>query len=238
MKIEHWCTICQNFENTETVKIQSVPQDFIIRIKCEKGHNQVIHLTNPLYSILFDNSVKALMQGNYRGCIFEAASALERFYEHAVRILIIPHKDVGNMEIIKHYNSTWKIIKNMSERQLGAFIMLFHKTTNKSPILLNEKLTSLRNNTIHKGHLPLESEALQFLGSVYDIIQSNRFILRPYDEDAFWLLDQRVDFENYANSDDNPEETSHYNGPHFFNSAFGFDFNDSIQKYYEKYLKI
>lgn len=238
MKINHYCTKCKNFDHVEILNVQSIPQDFIIRIKCKKGHNQIIHLTNPLYSILFDNSIIALKQKNYRACIFEAASALERFFEHAIRILIIPHKDIGDMEKVKQYNISWKIIKNMSERQLGAFIMLFHKTTNKAPVLLNEKFIRLRNNTIHKGYIPLEDEALQFLGSVYDLIQTNRFLIRPHDEEAFWLLDQRVDFENFSDPNDDPEETAAYNGAHFFNSAFGSDFNDSLEKYYVEFLQL
>lgn len=237
MKIRHYCTKCKNYEHEEIISIQSIPQDFIVRVKCKEGHNQIIYLTNPLYSLLFDNSIIALKSNNYRACIFEAASALERFFEHAIRILIIPHKEIGNMEKVKQYNAAWKLIKNMSERQLGAFIMLFQKTTNQTPVLLSEKLISLRNNTIHKGYLPTEEEALQFLGSVNDLIQTNRFIIKPHDEDAFWLLDQRVDFENFSNPNDDPEETTEYNGAHFFNSAFGVDFNQSLENYFINHLK-
>ena len=238
MKIRHHCTKCKNFDEEEIINIESIPQDFTIRMKCNKGHNQIIQLTNPLYSLLFDNSIIAFHQKNYRACIFEAASALERFFEHAIRVFIIQHKDIGDMEKIKRFNIAWKSIKNMSERQLGAFIMLFHKSTNEFPQLLNEKLISLRNNTIHKGYMPYEEEAFQFLGSVYNIIQNNRFIIRPHDEDAFWLLDQRVDFENFTNSSDDPEETTAYNGAHFFNSAFGSDFKESLQNYYIGHLKL
>ena len=237
MKISHYCTKCKNYDQEEILNISSIPQDFIVRVKCKKGHDQIIYLTNPLYSLLFDNSIIALKSNNYRASIFEAASALERFFEHAIRILIIPHKDIGNMEIVQQYNSAWKLIKNMSERQLGAFIMLFHKVTNQSPILLNEKQIKLRNNTIHKGYLPLEEEALQFIGSVYNLIQTNRSIIRPYDDQAYWLLDQRVDFENFSNPNEEPESATEYNGPHFFNSAFGFDFNESLENYYTRYLK-
>ncbi|MFN7610998.1 MAG: hypothetical protein ACK5QX_08700, partial [bacterium] len=229
MRIRHYCTKCKNYDEEEILNIQPIPQDFVVRINCKKGHNQIIYLTNPLYSILFDNSVIALKEKNYRGCIFEAASALERFFEHALRILIIPHKDIGDMEKVKQYNAAWKLIKNMSERQLGAFVMLFHKTTSQSPVLLSEKLINLRNNTIHKGYIPDEGEALQFIGSIYELIQTNRLIIRPHDEEAFWLLDQRVDFENFSDPNNDPEETISYNGPHFFNSAFGVDFNDSLQ---------
>lgn len=238
MKIKFSCTKCKNFNKWETINIETFPQDFTLRIKCKKGHNQIIQLTNPLYSLLFDNSIVAFQQKNYRACISEAACALERFYEHAIRIFIIQHKDIGNMEKIKQFNITWKSIKNMSERQLGAFIMLFHKSTNEFPLLLNDKLISLRNNTIHKGYFPHEEEALKFLGNVYDIIQNNRFIIKPHDEEAFWLLDQRVDFENFSNTTDDPEETTVYNGAHFFNSSFGSDFKESLQNYYIRYLKL
>lgn len=238
MKIKHHCTICNNYEIEDLISVKSIPKDFVIRTNCNKGHNQNIILMNPLYTILYDNSIIAYQQQNYRSCVFEASSALERFFEHAIRILIIPNKDIGNLEKIQQYESAWKLIKNMSERQLGAFIMLFNKTTNQIPILLTEKLISLRNNTIHKGHTPTENEALVFMTNVYDVIQKNRIIIRKYDEDAFWLLDQRVDSENMTNSNDIPEETISYSGPHFFNSSFGFDFLDSINRYYKKCLDL
>lgn len=238
MRISHYCTICKNFEQKEIFTIQVIPQDFILRIKCKYGHNQIIYLTNPLYSLLFDKSIVAFKLNNYRSCIFEAASALERFYEHAIRILIIPKKDIGDKEKAEQYNVAWKIIKNMSERQIGAFIMLFHKLTNRPPVLLDDKLTNLRNNTIHKGYMPREDEAFEFLKSVYNVILQNRFILKPHDEHAFWLLDQRVDYENFFNPSDDPEETVAYNGPHFFNSAFGFEFKESLDNYYANYLNI
>ncbi len=237
MKIRHYCTKCKNYEQEEILSISSIPQDFTVRVKCKEGHNQIIYLANPLYSLLFDNSIIAFKSNNYRSSIFEAASALERFFEHVIRVLIIPHKEIGNMEKAIQYNAAWKLIKNMSERQLGAFIMLFHKTTNQLPVLLKEKLINLRNNTIHKGYLPLEEEALQFLRSVYDLIQTNRSIIRPHDEDAFWLLEQRVDFENLSNPNDDPEETIEYSGAHFFNSAFGVGFNQSLENYYANHLK-
>lgn len=237
MRIRHYCTKCNNYDEEEILNIQPIPQDFVVRIYCKKGHRQIIYLTNPLYSILFDNSVIALKEKNYRGCIFEAASAMERFFEHAIRILIIPHKDISDMEKVKQFNAAWRLIKNMSERQLGAFVMLFHKTTSQYPVLLSEKLINLRNKTVHKGYIPDEDEALQFIGSVYDLIQNNRFIIRPHDEEAFWLLDQRVDFENFTDPNNDPEETIGYNGPHFFNSSFGVNFNDSLQKYYNEFLK-
>jgi hypothetical protein len=192
---------------------------------------------SPLYSILYDNSIIAYQEQNYRSCIFEAASALERFFEHAIRILIIPHKDIGNKENLISYESAWKEIRNMSERQIGAFIMLFNKATNQIPILLSEKHVSLRNKTIHKGYLPEENEAYLFMTNIYEIIQTNRLIIKAHDEEAFWLLDQRVDFENMENPDFKPEETISQSVANFYNSAFGIDFKSSMNMYYNKYLK-
>lgn len=238
MKFKIFCTKCRNFDFEESIRLETIPQDFIVRHKCRNGHNQIINLTNPLYSLLFDKCIVAYFQKNYRACIFEAASAMERFFEHAIRILIIPQKDLENVEKVREFKNAWKLIRNMSERQLGAFIMLFQKTTNQPPILLNDSLISIRNNTIHKGYLPTEDEARKFLGSVCDLIQGNRFILRPHNEEAFWLLDQRVDFENFVNPGDDPHEVQAFNGCHFFNSAFGSTFDKSLEYYYLEHLKV
>ena len=237
MKISYHCAKCKNFLTKETQVIDNIPQDFIVNVRCENGHDQKIILTNPLYSLLFDNSIIAFQQKNYRACIFEAASSLERFYEHAIRIFIIRHKDIDNQEKIERYNLAWKAIKHMSERQLGAFIMLFLQLTDDFPIILNENLTKIRNSTIHKGYLPSEEEAFKFLSNVHYIIQNNRFLIRPHDEDAYWLFDQRIDFENFSNSSD-LVETIEYNGATFFNSSYGSEFKESMINYYNEILTL
>jgi hypothetical protein len=245
MKISIPCIKC-NKENLvsdfqeEIFKIKSVPSDFTIRLKCKNNHLNIIHLSDPLFSILFDKSVTAFLEENYRGCIFESASSLERFYEHTIRVLLIEKKDFENKVIVENFNNSWKIIRNMSERQIGAFIMLFHKTTHKTPILLNENLTKLRNSVIHKGYLPEKKEALQFLENVYALIQTNRQIIGGTNPELYWLLDQRIDFENFINPPELKSEeyvSMSYSGAHFFNSAFGGDtFEESIKRYYNDKL--
>lgn len=243
MKIELSCLKCKEIDIdsflNETVTFKSIPQDFIIEAYCKHNHQSIIHLIDPLYSLLFDNCVIAYHEQNYRSSIFEAASSLERFYEHAIRILIIDKKDLANPKTIEDFKSSWKLIKNMSERQIGAFVMLFHKTTNKAPLILDDKFTKLRNDTIHKGYLPNQDEAYNFLTKVYDIIQFNRYTVRLANEDAFWLLEQRVDFENMiAPHLENAESLIlQHSGAHFFNSAFGKNLKESLQNYYNKHLK-
>lgn len=242
MKLKINCPKC-NEENQgeefqeEIIKLKSIPRDFTIRFKCKNNHLNIIHLSDPLFSILFDKSVIAFVEENYRGCIFESASSLERFYEHAIRVLLIEQKDFENKEIVESFNNAWRIIHKMSERQIGAFIMLFNKTTNRIPILLSNTLTNLRNDVIHKGYLPEKNEALKFLENVYSLIQTNRQIIANTNQDLYWLLDQRIDYENFINPPElKPEEytSMSYSGAHFFNSAFGGDtFEEAIKKYYD-----
>lgn len=234
-----YCSKCNEIFET-SFSLQKTPQDFFIKKECKNGHIVIINLTDPLYSILFDNCIIAYFEQKYRSCVFEAASALERFYEHAIRVMIIPQTEIDSQEIIESFNKTWKIIKNMTERQIGAFTMLFHKTTGRAPILLNEKSISLRNNIIHKGYIPSKEEAYEFLSSVSDLIQKNRNLIRPHDEQAFWLLDQRVDYENLNNPPNvevNKSTLCAYSKAHFFNSTFGSTFKESLETYYSKHLK-
>jgi hypothetical protein len=153
---------------------------------------------------------------------------------------LIEQKDFENKEIVQGFNNAWKIIRNMTERQIGAFIMLFHKTTNKTPFLLNEKLTKLRNDVIHKGYWPEKQEALQFLENVYALIQNNRDIISGTNPELYWLLDQRIDFENFRYPPELKQEeyiAMGYSGAHFFNSAFGGNtFEESIKRYYNDRL--
>jgi hypothetical protein len=64
----------------------------------------------------------------------------------------------------------WKKISRQSERQLGAFIVLFVLEFGIQPPLLANSNTELRNKVIHQGYFPTEEECLKYGRAVLNSI--------------------------------------------------------------------
>ena len=65
--------------------------------------------------------------------------------------------------------STWKIVASSSERQLGAFALLWLLRFKEAPAILENKQVSFRNDVIHKGRIPSRDEAVQFGDAVLNV---------------------------------------------------------------------
>lgn len=69
----------------------------------------------------------------------------------------------------KDVAATWKLVSSQSERQLGAFYLLylalFHTVPNP-----DKKKVEFRNNVIHKGTIASTEEATEYAAFVYDYI--------------------------------------------------------------------
>ena len=70
----------------------------------------------------------------------------------------------------EEFNQTWKLIAKQSERQLGAFAMLWFIETGTFPGKLSSKMVELRNKVIHQGKIPTYEECLQYGKAVIALI--------------------------------------------------------------------
>ena len=61
-------------------------------IKCKYGHESLMVLQNEKFEVLFDFACEAFLKGDYRNAVFNAADALERFYEFFVKVIMIKNK--------------------------------------------------------------------------------------------------------------------------------------------------
>ncbi len=75
-------------------------------------------------------------------------------------------------------DSTWKEMSRQSERQLGAFLVLYLYLTKDSYGLLKRKMIEQRNDIIHRGKLPSKQEAIEFGKYAFDSINHILCILR------------------------------------------------------------
>ena len=83
---------------------------------CPSGHHIHVALGNQKFELLFESAALALLDGYRREAIAGFSSALERFYEFYIQVIV--HK---NMIFGDSFSKTWKELSSRSERQLGAF---------------------------------------------------------------------------------------------------------------------
>ena len=107
------------------------------------------------------------------------AAALERFHEFYVRLQCDGYEvDEANLE------AAWKHIASQSERQLGAFTLVYMLEHKKPPPVLRQSDVEFRNAVIHKGRVPTRERAIEFGERVVQIIMSILTPLRANAEDV------------------------------------------------------
>lgn len=163
-------------------------EDHIYKIQCSAGH-EVYHAPQELkFEILFEIGCHAIIDGYYREAVSSFTSALERFYEFYIKVL--SHKNELNNDI---YSKSWGKIKNMSERQLGAFIMLWTMEFQAPPETLSNSQIALRNSVIHKGRIPTKEEALKYGNEILSIINEQlTLITEKYSDEVDIIIRDHV----------------------------------------------
>jgi len=152
----------------------------IYQVNCSKGHNSNTIIDNLDFEILFEYGLNAIIDGYYREAVSSLTAALERFYEFFIKTILLESKI--DLQAI---DTTWKIVANQSERQLGAFIFLYCQTFKNEPILLNtNKEVPFRNSVIHKGYIPTKQEAVEYADKILFLIEDTLIQLKNIYPDA------------------------------------------------------
>jgi hypothetical protein len=106
---------------------------------------------------------------------------------------------------IKHatHDAAWKQVKKMSERQFGAFLLLY-LTNFKRPFLagaaLNayERQMKFRNEVIHQGRFPSGKETKHYAKQVFELIRDTRQALKDLDAETVQEIEVRHLFRGHA----------------------------------------
>jgi len=153
---------------------EQVNNSGIYDVNCSQGHVSKNIINNINFEILFEYGLNAILDGYYREAVSSITSSMERYFEFFIKVVLRASK-VDFKEIDK----TWKKISNQSERQLGAYIMLFLQTFQKEPELLStNKEIPFRNSVIHKGYIPTKKESIDFANSVMKIMENSLINLK------------------------------------------------------------
>lgn len=165
----------------------------IYELTCSRGHKFVTFIQNEQYEILYQMGALAFLDGYYRESVSNFAAALERFYEYCLTILLLK-----NGVEWKEIEQTWKLIKNMSERQLGAYYYLYLNEFKKVPPTFSDNL-GFRNKVIHKGYIPKREEVEKYASDVFNYIKNVSEKFRTYCDVHLLLephLKRQFDFQN------------------------------------------
>ena len=125
-----------------------------LTFRCEKGHTTVVTMPIPAFELLFDFGCSALLYGYSREAVTSFASSFERFQEFTCRFLLA-RRNVS----LEGVEAWWKEVARQTERQIGSFVAVWIADFHGPPPLLPQKLVEFRNDCVHKGRIPPESEA-------------------------------------------------------------------------------
>jgi hypothetical protein len=165
MKIRLACPRCSRTNlNAERYAV-GYRDDGRYNIPCGQQHRDILVLQQQKFEILFDIGANAILDGYFRDAVSSFTASLERVYEFYVMSAFF---EKGLHVASKQM---WKSVSNMSERQLGAFIMVFTLENGVPPSLLSNKDVQFRNEVIHKGKIPTHEESLMYGQGVLDVVR-------------------------------------------------------------------
>lgn len=171
MKIRTTCQECSFgpfLDNNLKIGIVTIDQKGLYYFKCDKGHNNLFQIQAFPFELLFESGLCAIKEGFYMESILSLTASLENFYEFFIDIIL--KVNLLPDEVVK---SVLDRMSKQSERRLGAFICLYSFIYKRFPsCILNTKTVTFRNNVVHKGYLPNESEALNYAKEVYNAIRN------------------------------------------------------------------
>lgn len=175
MKLMMKCTRC-TYENpnqdTQLIMVE-IQDDNLYRLTCPLGHQEITLLLHQKFEILFEVGATAIIDGYHREAVSAFSACLERFHEYYIQVICC-HHNIPDVE----FSNAWKLIGNLSERQLGGFISLFLLERKQCPQHLIQTSIQFRNDVIHKGKFPTKDEAMKFGKEVLQIVNTLLFQLK------------------------------------------------------------
>jgi hypothetical protein len=166
MKFPTACLKCQiaNPGRPTSLQLISVQEESRYEVICEQGHRDAFVLQNPKFDILFEIGAHAILDGYYREAVSSFQASLERCYEFFLRAAL---KHIALSDDV--ITEAWKSISKQSERQLGAFVMVYTTEFGRPPALLSNQNVAFRNAVIHQGRIPSWQEAIDYGQAILDL---------------------------------------------------------------------
>ena len=167
MKARLFCPYCARTNDTEFTAHFIPKNDNRYQFTCPAGHHFEATIVYHEFQKLFEIAIEMLSSDYYREAIASFAASYERFMELFIRIVMRANKIENEVT-----DKAWKNISHFSERQFGAFIVLFALEFSTQPNLLSNTLIRLRNQVIHQGYFPTKEECISYGSAVLDFIRA------------------------------------------------------------------
>jgi len=190
MKVFISCMECQRQMGIPSFKYAEadINNDFYFVTTCESGHKTLTLLQEERFEVLFEFGCGALLDGYYRETVSSIAAAIERYHEFFIRVITIQN----NLPMDK-FHEVWKYISNQSERQLGAFYLMYLHEFKTVPPNFVERYAPFRNKVIHKGYIPTQGEARKYAEEAFNyIVYSLQILKNGYSESIQQLISMNL----------------------------------------------
>lgn len=192
MRVFIHCPSC-DVTTASQFTVELLPKnDCVYEIECPRGHRFVANILYHEFQKLFEVAVNALADEYYREAVGSFAASYERFIELFIRIVM---KANGTTD--DEHAKGWKKISRQSERQLGAFIILFILEFGTQPPLLANTDIEFRNRVIHQGYFPTKEESLKYGRAVLNSIRQTIRVLydsKKHQMDLIGSINTQGDF--------------------------------------------
>jgi len=167
MKLLMICIECPLTDENlrEVANYVELRDDAYYEVECSRGHRRSIILTEYKFAVLFESGAMALLDGYPHEAVSSFAASLERFYEYWIKAVLLAGGTPPKM-----LADGWKLVAAQSERQYGAFCMLYQREYGRPPTVLTNKRVEFRNNVIHRGYIPQRTEVVEYASDVLRII--------------------------------------------------------------------
>lgn len=200
VKVSLSCIQCNNKDSNFPKYSFELRDDNIYPITCVNGHDSIVLMESHKFELLFEMGIKAMLDGYFREAVSNFAVSIERFHEFSIEIFIqyLLNTDNSNSVFLQfdrtsEYNKAWKTISNQSERQLGAYTMLYLSVFKLAPELIKPKHVEFRNKVIHKGYFPTEQETLSYAKDMFSYLQTKLIELKKnMDDYVEFIYDRKV----------------------------------------------
>jgi hypothetical protein len=143
----------------------------VVYLMCDKGHMTAGVFLGHKHEFLFESGCRALLDDYTNEAVSSFSAALERTYEFFIRVA---YRKIGLTSTL--LDKTWKNVKAQSERQFGAFVLLYPVIAGE-PFELPERIPELRNKVIHRGYIARGEKVLEYAKGIFLLIRQIMAVL-------------------------------------------------------------
>jgi hypothetical protein len=152
----------------------------VVYLTCDKGHRTAGVFLGRKHQFLFESGCRALIDDYTNEAVSSFSAALERVYEFFIRVA---YRKLGLPSFL--IDKTWRQVKAQSERQFGAFVLLYPVIAGE-PFVIPEKMSQFRNSVIHRGYIARLEEVLEYAKTSFIFIRKIMAVLNEKCPTEMW----------------------------------------------------